>query len=82
MENYYDLASIYYDCQAHTQDSGLDTIFEPTIENTSFYEVEDGIMYFYCDDTRIKVSEHFNVAGRPIEKLIENVVKHKAQNDR
>ena len=82
MENYYDLASIYYDCHPHTQDSGLDTIFEPTIENTSFYTEEDGIMYFYCGDTRIKVLEHFNAEGKPIERLIENVVRHKAQNDR
>ena len=82
MENYYDLASIYYDCQPHTQDSGLDTVFEPTIENTSFYTEEDGITYFYCGDTRIKVSEHFNIDGKPIEKLIENVVRHKAQNNR
>ena len=48
---------------------------EPTLENTSVYVTEpDGIQYFYCGNTRIRVSEHFSQAGKPMDKLIENVI--------
>ena len=43
---------------------------EPTLENTSVYVTEpDGIQYFYCGNTRIRVSEHFSQAGKPMDKL-------------
>ena len=54
---------------------------EPTLENTSVYVTEpDGIQYFYCGNTRIRVSEHFSQAGKPMDKLIENVVQYAARN--
>ena len=50
---------------------------EPTLENTSVYVTEpDGIQYFYCGNTRIRVSEHFSQAGKPMDKLIENVIQY------
>lgn len=52
---------------------------EPTLENTSFYvTMPDGTKYFYCGNTRIKVSEHFAANGKPMDKLIENVVRFSA----
>ena len=54
---------------------------EPTLENTSVYVTEpDGIQYFYCGNTRIRVSEHFSQSGKPMDKLIENVVQYAARN--
>lgn len=54
---------------------------EPTLENTSVYVTEpDGIQYFYCGNTRIRVSEHFSQAGKQMDKLIENVVQYAARN--
>ena len=54
---------------------------EPTLENTSVYVTEpDGIQYFYCGNTRIRVSEHFSQAGKPMDKLIENVIQYAARN--
>ena len=35
---------------------------------------------FYCGNTRIRVSEHFSQAGKPMDKLIENVVQYAARN--
>lgn len=52
---------------------------EPTLENTSFYVIEpDGTKYFYCGNTRTKVTEFFAPAGKTMDKLIENVVRFAA----
>ena len=52
---------------------------EPTLENTSFYVTEpDGTKYFYCVNTRTKVTEFFTPSGKTMDKLIENVVRFAA----
>ena len=52
---------------------------EPTLENTSFYVTEpDGTKYFYCGNTRTKVTEFFSPNGKTMDKLIENVVRFAA----
>lgn len=52
---------------------------EPTVENTSFYVTEpDGTKYFYCGNTRTRVSEFFSPNGKTMEALIENVVRFAA----
>ena len=54
---------------------------EPTLENTSFYVIEpDGTKYFYCGNTRTKVSEFFSPNGQTMDKLIENLVRFAAGN--
>lgn len=41
-----------------------------------FYGTElDGTTFFYVDNSRIKVSEHFNGQGKQIDTLIEDVIK-------
>ena len=37
-------------------------------------------MYYYFGNTRIKVFEHFAFAGKPVDKLIENVIEYAAKN--
>lgn len=72
------------DCYEPTErppDGTFDTFkeIEPTLENTSYYvTMPDGTKYFYCGNTRIKVSEHFASEGKPMDKLIENVVRFSA----
>ena len=52
---------------------------EPTVKNTSFYVTEsDGTKYFYCCDTRTKVTEFFSPNGQTMDKLIENLVRFAA----
>ena len=52
---------------------------EPTLENTSFYVTEpDGTKYFYCGNTRTRVSEFFSPNGKTMDALIENVVRFAA----
>lgn len=52
---------------------------EPTLENTSFYVTEpDGTKYFYCGNTRTKVTEFFAPGGKTMDKLIENLVRYAA----
>ncbi len=54
---------------------------EPTLDNTSFYVTEpDGTEFFYCGNTRIKVSEHFASTGKTVNSLIENVVRFAVGN--
>ncbi len=49
----------------------------PTLDNTSFYAIElDGTEYYYCGNTRIKVSEHFADNGKTMNELIENTVRY------
>jgi len=54
---------------------------EPTLENTSFYVTEpDGTRYFYCGNTRIKVTEYFAEKGKTVSELVEDVVRYAARN--
>ncbi len=40
-----------------------------------FYGTElDGTTHFYIGNTRIKVSEHFSMNDKPLERLIEDVI--------
>lgn len=51
----------------------------PTLENTSFYVTEpDGTRYYYCGNTRTKVTEFFSPNGKTFDALIENVVRFAA----
>lgn len=55
---------------------------EPTLENTSFYATElDGTEYFYCGNTRIKVTEHFASKGKSTGELIEEVIRYAIRNE-
>lgn len=52
---------------------------EPTLENTSYYVIEpDGTKYFYCGNTRTKVTEFFSPNGLTLDKVIENLVRFAA----
>ena len=52
---------------------------EPTLENTSFYVTEpDGTKYFYCGNTRTKVTEFFSPNGQTMGDLILNLVRFAA----
>ena len=54
---------------------------EPTLENTSFYVIEpDGTKYFYCGNTRTKVTEFFSPNGKTVDALTANVVRFGAGN--
>ena len=59
---------------------GFYKAMEPSIENTSFYATEeDGCLYHYCGNTRIKVHEHFSDHGKSVSDLIENVILQTAK---
>ncbi len=50
-------------------------------KNKPYYVIEpDGTKYFYCGNTRTKVSEFFNPDGKTMDKLIEKVVRFAAEN--
>lgn len=41
-------------------------------------QTENGVQYFICGKSRIKVSEHFATEGRPFGELIADVIRHSA----
>ena len=46
-----------------------------------YYGTEpDGEMFFYVGNSRIKVSEHFNKDGKPIEDLLEDVINYSVKS--
>ena len=50
---------------------------EPTLENTSYYVKEpDGTLYFYCGNTKIKMTEHFAENGKSVGTLLEDVIQY------
>ena len=52
---------------------------EPVSEQ--YYGTEpDGEMFFYIGNTRIKVSEHFNDNGKPLEDLLEDLITFSDKN--
>lgn len=42
---------------------------------------ENGVQYFICGKSRIKVSEHFAMEGRPFGELIADVIRHSADRN-
>ncbi len=42
---------------------------------------ENGVQYFICGKSRIKVSEHFATDGRPFGELIADVIRHSADRN-
>lgn len=42
---------------------------------------ENGVQYFICGKSRIKVSEHFATEGRPFGELIADVIRHSADRN-
>ena len=46
-----------------------------------YYGTEPGgEKFFYIGNTRIKVSEHFAKDGKPLEDLLEDVIKYSAKS--
>ena len=46
-----------------------------------YYGTEpDGKMFFYVGNSHIKVSEHFAKDGKPLENLLEDVIKYSAKS--
>ena len=51
------------------------------LKNEPYYGTEpDGEMFFYVGNSRIKVSEHFAKDGKPLENLLEDVIKYSAKS--
>ena len=44
-----------------------------------YKKAPDGQLYFYHGNTRIKVTEHFDPNGTPMETLLEDVILYHAK---
>ena len=52
----------------------------PTLENTSIYMTdEDGIEYYCCGNTKIKITEHFAEEGKTMGELLEDLIIREAK---
>lgn len=75
----YRLDDVYYDYEKHLKTLTLPDRM-PTLENTFFYaEEEDGCLYYYCGNTRIKVHEHFAQRSKPMSVMLENLILYSAR---
>lgn len=76
----FDLCAIY-DVSEPIPEEFLDPDdLEPTLENTSVYVIEpDGALYFYCGNTKIKVTEHFAEEGKTMGELLEEYIIREAK---
>jgi hypothetical protein len=53
---------------------------KPTLEDSSIYMIaEDGTLYYFCGNTRIKVTEHFAETGKTLSELMEEMVLREAK---
>ena len=53
---------------------------KPTLEDSSIYMItEDGTLYYFCGNTRIKVTEHFAESGKTLSELMEEMVLREAK---
>ncbi len=49
----------------------------PKSADETFYAVDvDETTFYYCGNTRIKVTEHFAENGKTMTSLIESVIRH------
>ena len=45
-------------------------------KTVGYEKIENGVRYFVFGRNRIRITEHFSDNGKPIESLIENVIRH------
>ncbi len=53
----------------------------PTTLQGQLLQKENGVQYFICGKSRIRVSEHFATEGRPFGELIADVIRHSADRN-
>ena len=53
---------------------------EPTLADTAFYLTdENGIEYYCCGNTKIKITEHFAEEGKSMGELLEDLIIREAK---
>ena len=53
---------------------------EPTLADTAIYITdENGVEYYCCGSTKIKITEHFAEEGKTIDELLEEFIIREAK---
>ena len=53
---------------------------EPTLADTAFYLTdENGVEYYCCGNTKIKITEHFAEGGKTMGELLEDLIIREAK---
>ena len=53
---------------------------EPTLADTAIYIIdEDGVEYYCCGNTKIKITEHFVEEGKTMGELLEELIIREAK---
>ena len=53
---------------------------EPTLADTAIYIIdEDGVEYYCCGNTKIKITEHFAEEGKTMGELLEELIIREAK---
>ena len=79
-EDPYDLCACYEPTEPVPEEFIDPDERKPTLEDSSFYMIdEDGTLFYFCGNTRIKVTEHFAESGKTLEELMEEMVLREAK---
>ena len=79
-EDPYDLCACYEPTEPVPEEFIDPDERKPTLENSSFYMIDaDGTLYYFCGNTRIKVTEHFSESGKTLGELMEEMVLREAK---
>ena len=79
-EDPYDLCACYEPIEPVPEEFIDPDERKPTLEDSSFYMIdEDGTLFYFCGNTRIKVTEHFAESGKTLEELMEEMVLREAK---
>ena len=55
---------------------------EPTLADTAIYIIdEDGVEYYCCGNTKIKITEHFAEEGKTMGELLEEFIIREAKKE-
>ncbi len=79
-EDPYDLCTCYEPSEPTPEEFIDPGDREPTLADTAFYLTdENGIEYYCCGNTKIKITEHFAEDGKSMGELLEDLIIREAK---
>ena len=79
-EDPYDLCTCYEPSEPVPKEFIDPGDWEPTLADTAFYLTdENGIEYYCCGNTKIKITEHFAEDGKSMGELLEDLIIREAK---
>ena len=79
-EDPYDLCACYEPTETMPEEFIDPDDREPTLADTAIYIIdENGVEYYCCGNTKIKITEHFAEEGKTMGELLEELIIREAK---